>query len=145
MGDPRKERRDYKKPKRPLDKVRIDRDAAIINRYGLRNRREVWKAESMLKRYRRKARAFLASEGGEDFISSLRRKGIISDKDDVLDLKLEDILDRRLQSMVYNKNLANSMRHARQLIVHGHVSVNGRKVTIPGYMVDIEEEDLISL
>ncbi|KAF5426795.1 small subunit ribosomal protein S4 [Candidatus Methanophagaceae archaeon] len=59
---------------------------------------------------------------------------------DVLELDVEHILDRRLQTCVHKKGLANSPKHARQLIVHGHIVVNNRRVTIPSYIVDRDVE-----
>lgn len=60
--------------------------------------------------------------------------------EDVLALSMEDVLERRLQTRVYKKSLSNSLKHARQLIVHGHIAVDNRRVTIPSYIVSVEEE-----
>lgn len=63
--------------------------------------------------------------------------------DDVLALKMEDVLSRRFQTLAYLRGLTNTVRQARQLIVHGHVAIGDRKVTIPGYLVKKEEEERI--
>jgi len=49
-------------------------------------------------------------------------------------------LERRLDNVVYRLGFALSRRQARQLVRHGHVHVDGRKVNIPSYEVDIGEE-----
>ena len=62
----------------------------------------------------------------------------------ILVLKDEDILSRRLQTIVYQKGLAATPKQARQLINHGHIFVDGHKVTVPGYLVLREEEGTVS-
>ncbi len=52
------------------------------------------------------------------------------------------LLERRLDNVVYRLGFAYSRRHARQLVSHGHILVNGRKVDIPSYLV--KEGDEIS-
>ena len=66
----------------------------------------------------------------EKFLDRLKRIGLIkydSSLDDVLTLASEDLMERRLQTQVQKQGLANSAKHARQLVVHGHVAVAGRK------------------
>jgi small subunit ribosomal protein S4 len=53
------------------------------------------------------------------------------------------MLERRLDNVVYLMGLAQSRSHARQMITHGHIRVNDRKVTIPSYLV--REGDIVSL
>jgi small subunit ribosomal protein S4 len=65
--------------------------------------------------------------------------------DRILSLDVRAVLERRLQTMVYRVGLAKSIHHARQLIVHGHVLVAGRRMTSPGFLVPRELEDKISL
>jgi len=64
--------------------------------------------------------------------------------DDVLDLSIEDILERRLQTIVLRKGLAKSTYQARQLITHGHITIEDRRVTIPSYIVTRKEETQIA-
>jgi small subunit ribosomal protein S4 len=47
------------------------------------------------------------------------------------------LLERRLDNVVYRLGFALSRNHARQLVVHGHITVNGRTVDIPSYLVDV--------
>jgi small subunit ribosomal protein S4 len=50
------------------------------------------------------------------------------------------LLERRLDNVVYRLRFAASRSQARQLVLHGHVCVNGRKTTIPSYLVEAENE-----
>jgi len=162
MGHPKKSKKRYEKPRRPWEITRIKAEKELAEMYGLKNKREIWKAASITKRYRREIRAILAEIAGlkpsehtlqkkEAILAALRRRGILKASEDasarledVLALNVEDILERRLQTRVHKKGLSNSLKHARQLIVHGHIAVNGRRVTIPSYIVDLEEERQIS-
>ncbi len=67
------------------------------------------------------------------------------DLDDVLALTVNDVLERRLQTLIFKKGHAKSINQARQVIVHGHVSVDKRKVVFPSYLVPLEEEKRISV
>ena len=49
-------------------------------------------------------------------------------------------LERRLDNIVYRLGFASSRRQARQLVRHGHVHVDGRKVNIPSYQITVGEE-----
>ncbi len=137
---------------------RIKEEKELVDRYGLKNKREIWKAASVIRRYRREVRKILAEVAGGkptehtmrkggDILTSLRRRGLLKESEsagskleDVLALSLEDILERRLQTQVHKKGLSNSLKHARQLIVHGHIAVDGRRVTVPSYLVSVDEE-----
>jgi len=162
MGHPKKSKKRYEKPRRPWEITRIKAEKELVEMYGLKNKREIWRVASVTKRYRREIRAILAEIVGmkpsehtlrkkEAILAALRRRGILKASEgesarleDVLALNVEDILERRLQTRVHKKGLSNSLKHARQLIVHGHIAVNGRRVTIPSYIVDVEEERQIS-
>ena len=153
MGDPKKQRKKYIPPKHPWQKERLERELAIVGKYGLRNKRELWIHQTQLRKYRHRAREILAlpedvrKKYEEELINKLNKMGILHEDatlDDVLGLTIEDILERRLQTIVYRKGLAKSIYHARQLVTHGHIALNGRRVTVPSYLVSKEEEDLIS-
>jgi len=125
-----------------------------VKTYGLRNKREVWKAQTLLRNYRRSAMEMLAdiTEGeltghvkqkSDDILTKLKRYGILSPEgglDDILALDARNFLDRRLQTQVYRQGFANTLRQARQFITHGHIAIEAKKVTVPGYMVTKEEE-----
>jgi small subunit ribosomal protein S4 len=154
MGYPGKNHKAYQTPKRPFEKTRIEEETRIVIEYGLRNKREIWKAQSTLRKYRKGARDLLAlkSSGTEqalydlkqsELINSLQRLGLLgpdADIDDILSLKVQAQLERRLQTMVYRRGLARSPKQARQLITHGHIAIGGRRVSIPGYRVSRLEE-----
>ena len=166
MGHPKRRKKTYEGPRRPWVMQRIKEEKELAEKYGLKNKREIWKAASFIKGYRREARKILAEIAGrkptehilkkkEEILTSLKRRGILKEGvveaenevesagsrlEDVLALSMEDVLERRLQTQVYKKSLSNSLKHARQLIVHGHIAVDNRRVTIPSYIVSVEEE-----
>jgi len=59
-------------------------------------------------------------------------------------LSVKDVLNRRLQSIVYRKGFARSAKQARQFIVHRHVIINDKEMTVPGYLVSLAEEHGVS-
>ncbi len=152
MGDPRRLKRTYDTPKHPWEKERILEENKLIREYGLKNKREIWKAKTEIRKYRHLARELVGmtpeerKEKEEVLMNKLKRFGILSEGsslDDVLSLKAEDLLKRRLQTIVWKKGLAKSAKQARQLITHGHIALDGRKVTAPGMIIAVEKEDLI--
>jgi small subunit ribosomal protein S4 len=159
MGYPGKAKKLYDTPRHPWQKTRIDEETGIVKKYGLRNKKGVWKFASELRKYRGNARTLLgvmaAGNLPEDshyirdanaIVNKLQNLGVLKEDaklEDILALKVDDLLERRLQTMVFRKGYANSIKQARQFIVHGHISINGRKVTIPSYMVLKAEEEAI--
>jgi small subunit ribosomal protein S4 len=147
----KRSRKKYETPKKPWDKARIEKEKEILKKFGLKRKRELWRAEAILRKYRRMARELVAKKDKEKekiLLEKLEKIGVLkegSGLDDVLALTVEDILERRLQTIVYRKGLANTIKHARQLIVHGHVKINGRKINYPSYIVPREEEDKIEV
>lgn len=152
MGDPRKSKKSYNRPRSIWTSDQISAELYIVGSYGLRNKRELWKAQTEIARIRNQARALLAlsvdvrHEKETQLLNYLSRLGLVANEstlDDVLNLKIEDILERRLQTIVMKKSNLKSPYQARQLVVHGHVSIGNRKVNLPGYLVKREEESLI--
>ncbi len=152
MGDPRRQRKSYETPSHPWRKDRIEKEKELIRKYGLKNKRDIWKAGSKLRNIRRLARLLLGSYGEqaeqekEKLIAKLQKLGLLkgeADLDSVLGLTIEDILERRLQSLVHRKGLARSPKQARQLVVHGHIRVGGRRIKSPSYLVPVEQEETI--
>ena len=145
----------YETPNHPYQGERIAQEGDLLGRYGLKNKEELWRAQSELRNYRREARRLIgeaqgdlevAEAAGEEFLARLRRYGILSEGDDisrVLGLDVTDILERRLQTVVYRTGLASTPEQARQFVVHGHVTVDGARVTRPSKMVEVAEEDTI--
>lgn len=152
MGDPRKPRKKWEGPKHPWIKDRLMKEVELVGKYGLKNKRELWIAETLARKLRHRARNLLALPEAERehamrvLLEKLYHMGLVekdSTLDDILGLTAENILERRLQTIVFKKGLAKSIYHARQLIVHGHIAIQGRRVTSPGYLVSREEEDLV--
>jgi small subunit ribosomal protein S4 len=66
-------------------------------------------------------------------------KKVTSAKGNVAE-KLIEILERRLDNVVYRLGLVNSRQFARQTVSHGHIRVNGEKVTIPSFQVSVGDK-----
>ncbi len=153
MGDPRKQRRKYEKPQHPWKAERITQENELCKKYGLKNKREIWRAKSTVGKFRQQARKLLGSTGEKaekgrvELLDKLNRIGIIETKsmEDVLGLSVNDLLERRLQTMVHRKNLANTIKQARQLVIHRHIFVGNNVVNVPRYVVPRDEEDKIKI
>ena len=153
MGDPKKPKKKWEGPRHPWRIEVLMQELELIGRYGLRNKRELWIAKTILRKIRASARRLLAlpmevrKKEERDLLNRLYRMGIIPSPelplDEVLNLTVESILERRLQTIVYKKGLAKSLYHARQIIVHGHIAIAGVRVTSPGHLVKRDEEELI--
>lgn len=157
MGDPKFLRRTFERPKHPWEEARMAEENKTLEKYGLKNKRELWKAQFRLRNYRRQARELQARLRAKEaqaeketkwLLDSLSRIGILPPSsgsiDDVLSLTIEPLLERRLQWMVYVKGLSSSLGGARQMIVHGHISVGDHRVRSPGYIVSREEEGKVT-
>lgn len=154
MGDPKKPRKKFSRPKSPWRSDQLAQELYLLGTYGLRNKRELWKAQTILSSARKQARTLLAAtqevkaRGESTLLGSLLRLGLIGDGaalDDVLSLTVEDMLGRRLQTVVFKRGMAVSPLHARQLITHRHVMVGARFVKVPGYLVRRAEEDKVKV
>jgi small subunit ribosomal protein S4 len=151
VGDPKKLRKSYRRPRRIWNSDQLNSELFIIGSYGLRNKRELWKAQTKVANFRNQARKLLAltleerQEKESLLLSFLNRLGLAntSSLDDILNLKIEDILERRLQTIVMRKMSIKSPFQARQVVVHGHVSVGNQKVNLPGYLVKKQDESKI--
>ncbi len=151
MGDPKRIRKKYETPSHMWDSSRIQREHALRDKYGLANLRELWILASEIRRIRKNVREVLSGkaseEVGKDIIARLSRYNMVKSDatlDNLLVLDVETLLERRLQTVVLRKGLARSMRQARQLVSHGLISVNGRRITSPGHLVLASEEQRIS-
>ena len=156
MGKPKFSRKKYDTPSHPWQEQRIHSENELIRKYGLKNKREIWKAETTLRNYRGQARELLAKVDSDDpqekkeinqLLTHLTRYNILplnSTLDDVLALETEAILARRLQTLTYLKGLANTPKQARQLIVQGHIAIGDDRITIPSYKISKKEENDIA-
>jgi small subunit ribosomal protein S4 len=153
LGDPRKQKKKYETPRFPWRSDILDSELRLLGEYGLRNKRELWQHRTMLSKFRSLARSLLSmstsdrSELEPQLLGRLKRLGILPESavlDNVLDLNMESILERRLQTLVQRKGLAKSMYQSRQLITHGHIALGDRKVSSPSFLVPSREESSIS-
>ncbi|MEM2874951.1 MAG: 30S ribosomal protein S4 [Candidatus Hadarchaeales archaeon] len=149
----KRQRKKYLRPSHPWEKERMDAEDQLLRKYGLRRKREIWRTQTILRNFRRQARDLLAAAGPQaeletrQLLSRLQKLGLVGENatlDDVLGLTVEKLLERRLQSVVHRLGLARTQREARQLIVHGHIAIGGKRVNVPSYLVPVEEEPLIS-
>src|SRR5574338_185534 len=154
MGDPRYPSRVWRKPKRPLNYDFMMEDLNTLGTYGLKNKRELWKARTELSRVRHQARSLLAlrqevrQQKEPVLMKSLARIGLVKEDatlDDVLNLGVNNLLDRRLQTIVQRKFSFKTPYQARQAIVHGHITIVDRIITVPSYVVNVKEENQIHL
>ncbi|NHJ87305.1 MAG: 30S ribosomal protein S4 [Asgard group archaeon] len=153
MGDPKRIRKKYSTPRQPFEKNRIDHDMQLVGKYGLRNMKSVWKHSTMLRNFRGNARQLLSLPsderkiGEQELVGRLQRMGLLKKNatlDDVLELSVEDFLERRLQTLVFRKGMATTPHHARQMIVHGHISIGGQILDSPSYFVTPDEEKVLN-
>jgi len=153
LGDPKKQRKKYATPRHPWRRDQLDVELRLMGEYGLRNKRELWRYKTMLSEMRGIARSLLAKSGAErekserDFLSRLRRMGLAGETtsiDDTLDLDIRDLLERRLQTVVFRGGLAGSPSQARQLISHGHIAVGVHVVSVPGYLVAKADQERVN-
>jgi small subunit ribosomal protein S4 len=157
MGDPKFSRKSYDTPSHPWQGERIKAENEVVRQFGLKNKTEVWKADTLLRNFRKQSRELQsrlrtgdaqAKIEADALIAKCARMGVLpvtgGDLNAILVLQNSDILSRRLQTIVFQKGLATTIKQARQLINHGHIFVDGHKVTVPGYIVLREEEGSVS-
>ncbi|MHA2407025.1 MAG: 30S ribosomal protein S4 [Candidatus Ranarchaeia archaeon] len=153
MGGIKKQRKKYQTPGHPWQSERIEDELRLLGRYGLRNKREVWRLGAKVRTARSNARDLLAlreadrKKGGEELLSRLFRLGVLQKDaklDDVLGLSITDFAERRLQTMVVKQGLGKSMAQARQLITHEHIAIEGQTVTSPSYHMKRGEGEKIA-
>ena len=145
----------YTTPRNPWDKVRLDNELQLIGTYGLKNKRELWKASTIISNIRRQARMLLGAtaevreQQEKKLINRLHDLGLLKEEqlnlDYILNLTVEDLLERRLQTMLWRKGLAKTVHQARQIVSHKKVVIGDSIVNKPGYLVNIKEEGLIKV
>lgn len=152
MGSPKHQRKKYTTPPHPWQGARIEEEGKFLKEYGLKNKKEIWKMDSQLRRFKQQAKSLVARSGEQakkeetQLIQKLTKLGLVKGEakmEDILGLTVKDIFDRRLQTHVFNKGLTKSLKQARQFITHGHIFVGDRKITVPSYLVNVDEEEKI--
>jgi small subunit ribosomal protein S4 len=150
MGGIRRQRKKIIPPGHPYDLARLERELPLVGEYGLRNKRELWKARTVLSKARQQARDLLAldpevrSQREQELLSRLSRFGMLSkgaDLDSVLALDVKTVLDRRLQTIVHRMGLASTPYQARQFIAHRHIAIDKGVVTSPSRLITVKEEE----
>ena len=153
MGDPKRLRKKYSTPNHPWNKDAIEAERLLMREYGLKNKRELYIADSFIRKYRKIAKILIvdaskqAVKEKEQMLTKLKGLGLLTQDaglGDVLSLELKDLLERRLQSIVFRKGLARSVKQARQFIIHRHVAVSGKEINSASYLVPLSEEALIT-
>jgi len=150
MAGIRRQKKVFLRPAKPFETERIQEENKVKEKYGLKSKREIWKAEAQVRRLRGIAKRLItaSAEKQEEFLNKLMAKGFLksaSKIDNVLDMKKEDYLERRLQTVVLRKSFAKSAKHARQLVTHRYIKIGDRIVNIPSYSVNLNEEKTIKL
>ena len=153
MGDPKKQRKKYSKPNHPWEKERIDAEKELLKQFGLKNKKEIWKAVSFIKNLKDLSKRLSSRDTEqskkeqEQVLGRLVRLGVLSSEStisDVLGLTTDSILERRLQTVLFKKGFARTVSQARQMIVHGHIAIDGKKITFPSYQTKLAEEATIT-
>lgn len=153
MGDPRRQRKKYDTPRFPWRTDILQAELKLLGQYGLRNKHELWRHETTLSNFRGIARTLIGRSAEErkkmedELVTKLKKLGVLHETavlDDVLDLTIENVLERRLQTIVFRKGMGKTVQQCRQLITHGHIAVANRRVTIPSYNVTKQEEQQIA-
>ena len=153
MGAPKKQRKKYSTASHPWQKERIEEESILLKEYGLKNKTEIYKMRSILKGFADQAKNLITSKTKQAekeriaLLNKLSKLGFITktgNVDDILDLSINDIMDRRLQTLVYKKAMARSIGQARQFIVHEHIVLGNKIMTVPSYLVPVEDEQSIN-
>ena len=143
-----KKHKTYSRPKRPFDKSRIDEEAGIVKEFGLKNKKELWKADAKIKTMREKAKKLISAKPEEQnaLFERLNKIGMnVNSISDVLSLTKKDFLARRLQTIVLKNKLATTTKSARQMITHKKIYVNDSIIDVPSYVVPINLENKIKI
>ena len=146
----RKQHKKFERPLKRFEKERIDSENLFKEKYGLKNKREIWKIEFAVGKIRGQAKGMIMAKPEEQdaFILRLVKKGLIksgSKIDDVLAMTIDKYVERRLQTIVLKKGFATTAKGARQMITHRKIMVGDRIVNVPSYFVTVEEEKTIKM
>ena len=154
MGDIKKQKKKFSKPSHPWQKDRIEAEKEMLKQYGLRRKYEIWKTDSLLRKFLNRAKTIIAQRTTQSelekkqMLDRLYSLGLLkhgSRVEDVLNLTIKDLMERRLQTLIVRKQLARTMLQARQFITHECVAVGHKKITAPSYLVSVQEEPQIRL
>ena len=153
MGSIKRLRKKYETPAHPWRRERLEVERKYVNEYGLTTKKDFWKMQSALRGFTKQAKKLASldtvqsKKEEEQLLKKMNALGLLGENAvlrDVLTLNVKDVLNRRLQTIVYKKSLARTPKQARQFIVHGHISLGDQKITVPSYFVKRGEETLIT-
>jgi small subunit ribosomal protein S4 len=145
---PKRKTKKYRRPRKIYDKSIIKEENDLIKKYGLKTRREVWKADFAISRIRNIAKDLITADdkSKEEFVSRQKEKGFnVNSIADVLGLDKEDYLKRRLQTLIVSMRLARTHKQARQFITHKHVTIDNKIINSPSHLTTLKEEKLLQL
>ena len=139
----------FSRPLKPWSKKRIEEEGKLLQEYGLHRMKELWRADAILGGWRHRARHLAAKKDPEQekiLIEKLQIFGLLKTAtlDSILQLEVPELLNRRLQTLVYRKGLAQTANQSRQFIVHGHIAVDGRRSKWPSTLITTDEEEKIA-
>jgi len=150
MGGLVKHRKKYVTHKKKWDKQVIVDEEVLVKDYALKNKAEIRRIEFSISKFKNVAKELnqttesKQSERTIHFIEKLVNKGFLTvdnpTLDDVLDIKLRNVLERRLSNLVYKHKLSKTPKQARQFVVHAHVRIAGKLINSPAYLVSLAEE-----
>jgi len=149
MGDPKKQRKKYQGPGHPWQADRISEERELLSEYGLKNKKELWRINSLLRNWRGQARSMISLsdtervEAQKVIVGKLNKLGLIdkdAQLDNVLALGTRDLLERRLQTLLHKKGLSNTVKQARQFITHNKVMVNGKSTSSPSMLLKTDDK-----
>ncbi len=152
MGTVKRLRKKYEGPSHPWEAERLEEEKKLKKEYGLKNKKEIWKINSKLKGMKTQAKNLIADRSEQarieekSLIEKLIKLGVLKEGatlDGVLEIQVRQLMARRLQSMAITRGLARSSRQARQMISHGHITIDKKKTNIPSYLVNVSEESSI--
>ena len=154
MGLPIRHKTKAVSHKKKWDKNTIVEEAVFVTDYALKNKKEIRKAEALLSKLKTIAKDFnkttetKASAGAAQFVNKIKAQGYLNVEatslDEVLDVTLRELFERRLSTVVYKAGLARTPGQARQFVVHGHVTVNGEIVTAPSYPTTVKDAETVA-
>ncbi|MFB6180596.1 MAG: 30S ribosomal protein S4 [Candidatus Nanohalobium sp.] len=148
----KKLKKTYETPNEGWSEERIEREDQLKEEYGLKNKSEIYKAQSQLRSFRREARKLVSEEDSSEQVEEIKKRahelGLVregAELEELFTLSVTDFLDRRLQTAVNRRGYSDTVKEARQLVVHGHVYVDGQRVNVPGYLLTKQEEKKLEL
>lgn len=146
----KKQKAKFSTPLKPWNRERLEKEKVLIESYGLRRKKEIWRAEGLLSEWRTRARDLRGRRNPEMekvLLDRLIKLGLLREGaglEDVLRLKVESLLERRLQTVIVRKGFATSHKQARQLIVHGHIAIDGKKARWPSTIMPAAEDAMLA-